>query len=80
MPSDVDLKKTLVLSIPLNEASAKVRSGDPIDEAVDMDGPHWAGVVPLTTSWGDPYPAGDLRVEPVPDGVRSLAGTNAHPS
>lgn len=78
-PSDSDFRKTLVLSVPLAEASAKIRAGDPIDEDIDMDGPHWAGVVPLTSTWGEPVPAGDLRGSPaVPDGVAGLAGTNAH--
>ena len=79
-PSDTDVTKTLVLSIPLDEASAKVRSGDPVDEERDLDGPHWAGLVPLTTTWGDPVTAADLRVDAeIPDAVRSLAGTDAHP-
>jgi nitroimidazol reductase NimA-like FMN-containing flavoprotein (pyridoxamine 5'-phosphate oxidase superfamily) len=79
-PSDSDVRKTLVLAVPLVEASAKVRGGDPIDEEIDMDGPYWAGVVPLTSTWGDPVTAGDLRVatEPPPP-VRALGGTNAHP-
>ena len=78
-PSDGDVRKTLVLSVPLAEASAKVRSGDPIDEDIDMDGPHWAGVVPLTSTWGQPYAAADLRGEPgVPAAVARLAGSDAH--
>lgn len=59
-PSETDLKKTMVLSVPLTESSAKIRQGDPIDEPQDMDGPHWAGVVPLTSTWGRPEPADDL--------------------
>jgi len=79
-PSESDLKKTLVLSVPLTEVSAKVRGGDPVDEASDMDGPHWAGVVPLTSTWGEAVSAADLRGTPaVPVSVRSLAGENAHP-
>lgn len=79
-PSDVDLRRTLVLSIPLDEASAKVRAGDPIDEPADMDGPHWAGVVPLHTTWGDPYPAADLAPGiAMPAAVRAMAESNAHP-
>ena len=34
--------------------SAKIRAGDPIDEPEDVDGPHWAGHVPLTTTWEAP--------------------------
>lgn len=77
-PSATDLKKTLVLSVPLAEASAKVRDGDPIDEDIDMDGPHWAGVVPLVTTWGEPTAAADLRGDrPVPRSIDALAGTDA---
>ena len=78
-PSESDYRKTLVLSVPLTEASAKVRGEGPIDEDIDMDGPHWAGVVPLTSTWGEPEPAADLRGTPaVPDAVTALAGTTAH--
>jgi nitroimidazol reductase NimA-like FMN-containing flavoprotein (pyridoxamine 5'-phosphate oxidase superfamily) len=78
-PSEIDLKKTLVLALPLTEASAKVRAGDPIDEDVDLDGPHWAGVIPLITTWGAPTTAADLRsAAPIPDAVSALTGTAAH--
>ena len=50
-PSEADIKQTLVLALALTEASAKVRDGEPIDDEDDMDGPHWAGVVPLTATW-----------------------------
>lgn len=79
-PSDTDVRKTLVLSVPLAEASAKVRDGDPVDEEIDLDGPHWAGLVPLTTTWGQPTSAADLRGAPdMPAAVAALAGTDAHP-
>lgn len=78
-PSALDLKKTLVLAVPLAEASAKVRGGDPIDDDADMDGPHWAGVVPLITTWGTPYTAADLRSDaPAPSAVAALEGADAH--
>jgi nitroimidazol reductase NimA-like FMN-containing flavoprotein (pyridoxamine 5'-phosphate oxidase superfamily) len=79
-PNEADLKQTLVLALPLTEASAKVRTGDPIDDEDDMDGPHWAGVVPLTATWGAPVSAPDLHGAPdVPIAVTALDGTNAHP-
>ncbi len=59
-PTDEDLRATMVLELPLAEASAKVRSGDPVDEAEDMTGHWWAGVVPLTTRFETPTPAADL--------------------
>lgn len=59
-PSATDLRRTLVLALPLDEASAKVRQGDPIDEPDDLDGPHWAGTVAVTRGWGRPTRSGDL--------------------
>jgi hypothetical protein len=74
--SDVDEKKTLVLEMPLAEASAKVRAGDPIDEEDDMAGPWWAGVIPVETRIDRPYAAADLTgTNPVPDAYTALDGT-----
>lgn len=74
-PSASDLRRTLVLAVPLAEASAKVRAGDPGDEPEDLDGPHWAGTVAITTVFGTPEPSGDLRpgIE-VPASVRARFG------
>jgi len=46
-PNEQELKATLVLGLPLAEASAKVRTGGPIDDVDDLSWPVWAGVVPL---------------------------------
>ena len=79
-PSETDFKKTLVLAVPLTEASAKVRGEGPVDEEIDMDGPHWAGVVPLTSTWGTAIDDPNQRGEPAtPEAVTSLVGKNAHP-
>ncbi len=79
-PSELDVKQTLVLELPLAEASAKVRGEGAIDEDIDMDGPHWAGVVPLTSTWGTPITNEDLRSEiPVPEVLTAMAGTDANP-
>ena len=71
----------MVLSVPLAESSAKVRRVNAIDDPEDLDGPHWAGVVPLTSTWGEPIPAPDLgeQVGPMPDAVAELVDRNAHP-
>jgi hypothetical protein len=53
-PSANELKATLVLSLPLDEASAKVRTGPPEDEDEDYALPHWAGVLPLALAAGNP--------------------------
>jgi len=46
-PNEVELKQTSVLCLPLEEASAKVRTGPPIDDEEDYALPIWAGVIPL---------------------------------
>ena len=45
--TESELRKTLVLRLPIEEGSAKVRTGGPLDDDEDMDLPVWAGVVPL---------------------------------
>ena len=46
-PNERELKATSVLRVPIEEFSAKVRTGPPIDDADDMNFPTWAGVLPL---------------------------------
>jgi len=53
-PSPNELKGTLVLSLPINEASAKVRTGPPIDDEDDYGLPVWAGVLPLKIVAAEP--------------------------
>ena len=52
--SAAELAQTLVLALPLDEASAKVRSGPPIDAEEDLGFACWAGVVPLRLAPGAP--------------------------
>ena len=62
---DDEIAKTLVLRLPLEEASVKVRTGGPIDEEPDYDLPGiWAGVIPMTTAFGTP-----IADDRLPDGV-----------
>lgn len=65
-PSPTELRRTQVVAVPLDEASAKVRSGDPVDDPADLHGPHWAGVVPVITQFGAPVPSRDLRHSAAP--------------
>ncbi len=55
-PTDQELKATAVLRLPLEEASAKVRTGPPIDDEEDYGLPIWAGVLPLSLVPGEPVP------------------------
>jgi uncharacterized protein len=59
-PNEQELKATSVLALPLEEVSAKVRTGPPIDDEEDYALPVWGGVVPLTQTFGEPRP--DNRV------------------
>ena len=54
LPSEKELKATAVLRLSLDEASAKVRAGGPVDEEEDYELPVWAGTVPLRISAGAP--------------------------
>jgi uncharacterized protein len=70
-----EVKQTAVLRVSLARASAKVRSGSPVDDEADYELPIWAGVLPVTTRIGDPEPDPPLDPDlPVPDHVRDLSG------
>jgi nitroimidazol reductase NimA-like FMN-containing flavoprotein (pyridoxamine 5'-phosphate oxidase superfamily) len=77
-PSRQELKGTMVLSMPIDEGSAKVRTGGPVDEPEDYELGVWAGVVPLSLTAGAPIPDGDAA-EP-PDHVRAYAAAHAPPA
>ncbi|CAN5582094.1 pyridoxamine 5'-phosphate oxidase family protein [soil metagenome] len=53
-PNELELKATTVLSLPLEEASAKIRTGDPVDDAEDHELDVWAGVIPLKVTAEQP--------------------------
>ncbi len=55
-PTAQELKGTQVLALSLDEASAKVRTGPPVDDDEDYELDVWAGVVPLTVNAGEPAP------------------------
>ncbi len=55
-----ELKATAILSLPLDEASAKISAGGPLDPEEDMQWPVWAGVLPIQQVMGAPIPADGL--------------------
>ena len=61
-PNEKELKATSVLRLPIEEFSAKVRTGPPIDDEEDYGFPTWAGVLPLEVKSGEPI--GDERLSP----------------
>jgi uncharacterized protein len=62
-PNERELKQTSVLRLPIEEFSAKVRTGPPIDDEEDYSFPTWAGVVPLEMIAGAPI--NDPRLDAV---------------
>ena len=52
-PNEAELRQTMVISMPLTEASAKVRTGPPIDDEEDYALDVWAGVIPLRLEKGE---------------------------
>jgi hypothetical protein len=62
------MKGTTVLALPLEEVSAKVRVGGPVDDEEDYSLPVWAGVLPLNTTTAAPVPDTRLKAgTPVPN-------------
>ncbi len=82
-PSENELKATSVLALPIDEASAKLRSGGPVDDDEDYALSAWAGVIPLAASAGSPVPDVRLRADIAPPpyvtGYRRPGGPPAPP-
>jgi len=71
-PTEKELKSTLVLSLPLEEASAKIRTGNPIDDEEDYALDVWAGVIPVRLTAGEPLADDRLKGGiPIPPHVSS---------
>ncbi|HWG12208.1 MAG TPA: hypothetical protein VG268_02935, partial [Streptosporangiaceae bacterium] len=75
-PNRKELSATVILALPIEEASVKARSGGPDDdETPDAELDVWAGSIPLTTAYGHPEPSPGLRDGiPVPASVTRLTG------
>jgi uncharacterized protein len=72
-PTRKELAATAALAIPLAEASVKIRTGPPADDAPDLGADVWAGVVPVVTTLGEPQPDPALRPGiTVPDHIAAL--------
>jgi len=67
-PNSMELKRTLVLAIPIEDASAKIRVGPPLDDDDDYQLGVWAGVVPLRVTASTPVPDPKLAPDIRPPG------------
>jgi uncharacterized protein len=62
-PNPQEIQGTLVLALPINEASAKTRTGPPLDDKEDYNLPVWAGEIPLEIVAKNPIPDPQLIPE-----------------
>ncbi len=53
-PSERELSATAVVKLRMESASAKIRTGDPVDDEADRSLPVWSGVLPIRSNMGDP--------------------------
>jgi nitroimidazol reductase NimA-like FMN-containing flavoprotein (pyridoxamine 5'-phosphate oxidase superfamily) len=71
-PNELELKATSVLRLPIDEASAKIRTGPPIDDEEDYAMDIWAGVLPLCLEHGEPVNDDRLPMDVIPpDNIRN---------
>jgi RimJ/RimL family protein N-acetyltransferase/nitroimidazol reductase NimA-like FMN-containing flavoprotein (pyridoxamine 5'-phosphate oxidase superfamily) len=63
-PTPRELAQTAVLALPLEEVSARARTGEVKDEPDDLALPHWAGVLPVTRTFGPPETAAGVSAAP----------------
>ncbi len=68
-PNKQELQGTMVLAVPLIEASAKVRTGFAVDEGEEYDSSAWTGVIPMkwTAQTPVPDPRGNAAIAPPPN-------------
>ena len=73
-PNEQELKGTMVLAVPLVEASAKVRTGFAVDDNKEYESSAWTGVLPFKWTPGEPLrdPRGDAAI-PVPANIQNYS-------
>jgi nitroimidazol reductase NimA-like FMN-containing flavoprotein (pyridoxamine 5'-phosphate oxidase superfamily) len=74
-PTAKEMAATVVLRLPLHEASVKIRTGMPGDPEEDLSLDVWAGVLPIAVTFGEPQPDPQLRPGiPLPAHIKDRAG------
>ena len=73
-PTEQEMKATTVLALPLEEVSAKVRTGGPVDDEADYTLPVWAGVLPLEMVPKEPIADPQRKVDqPLPAYIKNYS-------
>ncbi|MCU1353454.1 MAG: hypothetical protein JWM05_2663 [Acidimicrobiales bacterium] len=76
-PNDVETRQTMLLAVPIAEASTKSRSGGPVEDPIDLEQPAWGGVIPVVTTFGAAQPDADVPAEaPLPASLVAYARPN----
>lgn len=70
-PNEKELRTTAVLEFDIEEASAKVRQGPPIEDEADTVLPVWAGVLPVKMTAGEPIPSSSPEFG-LPESIRAF--------
>ncbi|HJL55332.1 MAG TPA: hypothetical protein QF424_05285, partial [Candidatus Thalassarchaeaceae archaeon] len=60
-PTEKELLSTSVVAVDIDQATAKIRTGGANDDEEDLNGPWWAGVLPLERRFLEPVPSEDLK-------------------
>lgn len=72
-PSEKELKITKVVAVTIEEASAKIRDAGVKDDEEDYTLDYWAGLLPVTTSYGSPIPDGRLKEgTAIPESIKQV--------
>ena len=72
LPSEKELNATLVLEITIDYASAKIRTGDPVDDDEDYGLELWAGVLPIKQQYGNVIPDPRLKFDlDIPESIQT---------
>ena len=77
-PSESELRATRIIALPLDEMSAKVRTGPPVNDDVDANAPHWCGEIPLVSAWAAPITAPDSGAA-LPASIAAITGRGVTP-
>jgi hypothetical protein len=76
-PLPSEIRATRIIALPLDEKSAKVRTGEAINEQDDKNLAVWSGYVPITSVFGSPISNSDSGAE-IPEEVLRVAGHDMH--
>lgn len=78
-PSASEIRATRIVALPLDEKSAKVRTGGAINDTDDVDTAVWSGYIPITSTFGTPVSNDDAGAD-VPAEVLRAVGRDVHES